>query len=238
VAAGNDVILWKNGKAERRNTISEEYTALKSVDHVPLGLFVLLNRHVDEPLSEAQLATLRGMQAHAAAALTDCRNARLQRMLDTSVKFANAVLASGKVTRRLLDDYISDINADTMANVDDAVALEMSALDAAVQDFRKEMTPEEWKNLHVVVSSGHMPRIQERRMQYFQALVGEPEEGHRVVFQEGGDGTIDSALDLLATHVLDESISREYFKNDPWRMHRDLLSDAAKKWLQEHPPAK
>lgn len=227
-----------DGKSERRNTISDEYTALKSVDHIPLGLFVLLNRHVDVPLSPGQLAALRAMHEATLSALEHSNVERLTRMLQQSAQFEQSVLRQGKASRRELDAFVDSINADSMANVDEAVAMEMSTLDGAVQDFRKEMSPAEWNNLHVVVSSGHMPRIQERRMQYFQALLGEPEEGHRVVYQEGGDGSVDSALDLLATHVLDESISREYFKNDPWRMHRDLLSDAAKRWLREHPPAR
>ena len=38
------------------------------------------------------------------------------------------------------------------------------------------------------------------------------------------------ALDLLATHLVDTQIAIDFF-NDPERMNRDLLSDAARDYL-------
>jgi hypothetical protein len=42
------------------------------------------------------------------------------------------------------------------------------------------------------------------------------------------------ALNLLAPHVVDESADEAFF-GDPMRMHRDLLADAAKAYLDAHP---
>jgi hypothetical protein len=47
--------------------------------------------------------------------------------------------------------------------------------------------------------------------------------------------TEEAGLNILATHVLDEQIAVDFF-DDPWRMHRDLLSDGASRYLKAHPP--
>jgi hypothetical protein len=44
------------------------------------------------------------------------------------------------------------------------------------------------------------------------------------------------ALSLLATHVVDEAAGEAFF-GDPMRMHRDLLADAARAYLDAHPLA-
>jgi hypothetical protein len=246
VCSGNDVWLINGDKREKRNTISAEYTVLKTIDHIPLALFVLLDKQVDKPLSGEtikSLADIRSVSGQAASSLVTSHfepDVVLDRLIEMCVAaggFINQTVANGRVSRAELDGFIARIQPATMANVDDAIALELSSLDTAVQDFRKEMTPEQWKTMHVVITGGHMPRDHERRLQYFQLLFDQKDEGDRVIYQEGSDD-IDKAIDLVATHVLDASISREYFKGDNWRMHRDLLSDGATKWLREHPPAK
>ena len=38
-------------------------------------------------------------------------------------------------------------------------------------------------------------------------------------------------MDLLGTHLLDTDIGVAFFE-DPWRMHRDLLGDAAATYIE------
>jgi hypothetical protein len=234
VAAGADVHLIKDGKRESKNTIIPEYTVLKTVDHIPLGLFVILENHAGKPLSQEVRRSVQSMQTLTKAAmptidrvgLPDSTKERLRKMLEESLRFEESVLFDNGFSRADLDAFIGRVREATMQNVDDAVALELGALDAAVQQWRKQLTVDQWKNLYVVVASAHMPRESERRMQYFGELLGETREGHRLIYQEGSED-VDRALDLLAIHVLDESISREYFNGDSWSMHRDLLAAAA-----------
>lgn len=68
-------------------------------------------------------------------------------------------------------------------------------------------------------------------MQYFDRLLGENSEGGRVVYSEG-IWDEDKVLELMATLAVDGRIGAAFF-GDPERMHRDLLGDAAKKYLDE-----
>lgn len=91
------------------------------------------------------------------------------------------------------------------------------------------MTAEEWNQLHVVIIGPHMPREDLVVMQYFLRLLHEPAEGRRVVYAESL-WEEKQALDLLATHLLDGGVGEAFF-GDYMRMHRDLLGDAASRYL-------
>jgi hypothetical protein len=118
-----------------------------------------------------------------------------------------------------------------LENVDEAARVELDALHSHVSEWRHQMTPEEWKALHVVVMGAHMPRDEEITMQYFERLLGEPIQGHRIIFAEGL-WEEPRALDLLGTHLVDGSTGAAFF-GEFMRMHRDLLSDAASVYIQK-----
>ena len=116
-----------------------------------------------------------------------------------------------------------------MKNAGDASRAELDALHARVNAWRKEMSPEEWKALKVVILGSALPRKQNEAVQYFARLLGEPGEGPRIIYAESVRDEA-KALDLLATSEVDTGIGVDFF-NDPTRMHRDLLSDAARDYL-------
>ena len=91
------------------------------------------------------------------------------------------------------------------------------------------MTPDEWKALKVVILGSALPRKQSLTVQYFARLLGEPGEGPRIIYAESIRDEA-TALDQMATRALDTTIGADFF-NDPTRMHRDLLSDAAHDYL-------
>ncbi len=74
-----------------------------------------------------------------------------------------------------------------------------------------------------------LPRKQGLTVQYFARLLGEPGEGPRIIYAESIRDEA-KALDLMATRAVDTNIGVDFF-NDPARMHRDLLSDAARDYL-------
>ena len=116
-----------------------------------------------------------------------------------------------------------------MANVAEAARAELDALHRQVGAWKSQMTEEEWKGVSVVILGSPMPRKENVAVQYFARILGEPGEGRRITFAESIRDE-SKALDLMATRTLDTGIGVDFF-NDPLRMHRDLLSDAAKDYL-------
>jgi hypothetical protein len=243
VCLGGKLIFYRGGKRVAEHAIiPPTWQTLKVVDHVPLGIFVALVTHTGAALEPERVEQLS--RFHAAiedarkeiesAALGATSAARQKRILDESQAFLKSVLTAGAVSKRQLDEFAGRMGVPTLQNADDAEQLELGEVDNAVQAWRKELPPSDWARLRVVVCDGHMPRQQEREMQYFAALLGEKVEGNRLVFMENGTDE-QKALELLATHQLDAQIGRAFF-HDPWRMHRDLLSDGARHYLRQHPP--
>jgi hypothetical protein len=240
ISMGGKLILVRQGKSEEHQLLSDAWQTLKTVDHVPLAIFVALQSHTDVLLDDATGASLKKLVAGVGAARPEILEAhfsietaaRQQKILDDSLKFIDCTLQAGTLSRSQLDTFASAMGPLALLNADDAEELEMNEVDRIVRQWKSEMSPEEWKNLRVIVCDGHMPRDQEREMLYFSALLGEDREGHRLIFSENGDDE-QKVLDLLATHRLDEQIGISFF-HDPWRMHRDLLGDGAKHWLAKH----
>ena len=96
--------------------------------------------------------------------------------------------------------------------MDEAARVELDALHSQVSEWRRQMTPDEWKALHVVVMGAHMPRDSEITMQYFQRLLDEPIEGRRIIFAEGL-WEEPRALDLLGTHLVDGNAALRSLEN-------------------------
>jgi hypothetical protein len=241
ILTGDKVVLVNNNKRQEAVFVPPTYTLYKTVDHIPLMIFVFLRDDAGKPLSAGKLEELRAFipmigktaQALSGYHLPPDTVLRQKQIMDTSLAFINKTVASGTVSETDLRAFTAGLKRPIFGNINDAVLAELTALNDQVQAWRKDIPADQWNKLHVVIAGSHMPRQQSHLMQYFSALVGEKEEGHRLIYMEGVEDE-KSALDLLATHILDESIGVAFFK-DEWRMHRDLLCDGAKLFLSKHP---
>jgi hypothetical protein len=155
---------------------------------------------------------------------------RQQKIINDSLAFLDAAIENREVQKTALDDFARRMTPVLLKNVDEAARVELDALHSHVTEWRNQMTPDEWKALRVVVMGAHMPRDSEITMQYFERLLDEPVEGGRIVFAEGL-WEEPRALDLLGTHLVDGSAGAAFF-GEFMRMHRDLLSDAARVYIQ------
>jgi hypothetical protein len=245
IVAVNDVLSLHDGSTkETTQIISEKYTLLKSVDHIVLATFVALELDADQILSEVkvkQIQELKRLSEKASASLdaTGLKGDLLERqkqLINMSLKFQSTVIAERRVSADALTSFCRDSEKMVMQNVDDAVADQLLAIDTQVRQWRKQLGAERWEGLNVVVVSGHMPRERNTTMQYFGKLLKVKREGARLYYCEGLSEESDG-LNLVGTHILDRKIAVAFFK-DEWRMHRDLLSDGAAKYLSKHPPLK
>ena len=74
-----------------------------------------------------------------------------------------------------------------------------------------------------------MPRKNNLAVQYFSKLLGVRGEGEKIIYAESIFQPT-RAIQILGTSLLDAQIGEGYF-GDPWRMHRDLLGNAAAVYL-------
>ncbi len=155
--------------------------------------------------------------------------ARQDQITTQSLAFIDDVVSKGRYTRAALESYTRKMAPLVMGNVAEAMRAQLDALHAQVSAWRKELSAEEWGKLRVLVIGPQMPREELVVMQYFSRLLKEPKEGRRIVYAESL-WEEPRAMDLVGTHMLDGAVGETFF-GDFWRMHRDLLADAAKEYL-------
>jgi hypothetical protein len=241
---GDDLILVRNDTRTSVNIKPLGYHELKAVAHIPLALYIMLSFPPQQPISverRQQLDHYHELMFAAFASLdhrhfTPVQLQRQKMIFNAGFELLQGALGSGEVSPAKLRAFARTVSPMLLANVADATALEMRELYATAAAWKKELTPAEWNALHVVMIGPHMPRDGECSIQFFERLFRERQEGERIIYAESLWNEKD-ALNLLATHEVDESAGQAFF-GDPMRMHRDLLADAAKAYLDAHPVGK
>lgn len=234
IVSGDDLILRKNGQRIVATVIPPEYHSLKCVAHSTLALFAHLAYEPGKPLSEDRIAALKDYRELLIAAGTAIEKAgfdldtltRQRRIIERSLAFIDAVLKVGRISSDELEKFCRASRADVMANCGAAARAQLLATHRQVMVWKKDMTPDQWAGLTVIVQGAQTPRVENAAVQYFARLLGERGEGRRVVYAEGLWDE-DKAMNLLGTLRLDGKLSVAVF-GDPYRMYRDILADAAR----------
>ena len=238
IVEGTNVVLVRNGKRIEAQIQPLIYQSLKGLAHIPFAVFLMFDQSDFGQLTDERVAELRDYRkliVDAQSSLSDrgfsdWQLQRQQKIINDSLAFLDAAIENREVQKTALDDFARRMTPVLLKNVDEAARVELDALHSHVTEWRNQMTPDEWKALHVVVMGAHMPRDSEITMQYFERLLDEPVEGGRIIFAEGL-WEEPRALDLLGTHLVDGSAGAAFF-GEFMRMHRDLLSDAARVYIQ------
>ena len=238
IVEGVKAVLVLNGKKTEAEIQPPLHQALKAVAHIPFAVFLMFDQSDFGELTEERVAQLRDYRkliVDAKSSLADrgfseTQLQRQKKIIDDSLAFLNAAIDNRRVQKTALDEFARQMAPVLLENVDEAARVELDALHSHVTEWRHQMTPDEWKALYVVVMVAHMPRDEELTVQYFQRLLGDPIEGHRIICAEGL-WEEPRALELLATHLIDGAAGVAFF-GEYMRMHRDLLADAARAYIQ------
>jgi hypothetical protein len=235
---GDDLVLRL--KAERRKVrfIPDQYHTIKAVSHVALAIDVTLAAHSSErALGDEVVKDLRDYRGLlppvaekiASAGLDDEDCVRAKLVLAECGAFLDAVLERQSCTDADRIAFTRRIWPLINGNMEAAARAALNALHRLVQLWRSELTRDEWDKLTVVVMGTQLPRKGNLAVQYFARLLGEPGECRRIIY---GEALFDEtrAIDLMATRIVDTQVGIDFF-NDPLRMHRDLLADAAQNYL-------
>jgi hypothetical protein len=236
IVNGDNFALLRHGQRIEANVGTPIYDPIKTIAHIPLAIYVSLTPG-DGAIDDDRLKTLAGLRRliPPAEASLDALNlsaatlARQKRIVAASLAFIDDMAARRTFARSSLVAFTRSMAPFVMENVTEATRAQLDATHARVSAWRRDMSPQEWDQLHVLIVGPHMPRENLVVTQYFLRLLHEPGEGRRVVYAESL-WQEPQALDLLGTHLLDGSVGEAFF-GDYMRMHRDLLGDAASQYL-------
>jgi hypothetical protein len=236
VVNGDNFALLRDGRRVEANVGAPIYNPVKTIAHIPLALYVTLTPG-DGAVDDDRLKTLAGLRELIPPAETSLDSlklsaatlARQKQIVAASLAFLDDVAGRRKFARSVLLAFTRGMAPLVMQNVTEATRAQLDATHAQVSVWRRDLSPQEWNQLHVLIMGPHMPREDLVVTQYFLRLLHEPREGRRVVYAESLWAE-PQALDLLGTHLLDGSVGEAFF-GDYMRMHRDLLGDAASQYL-------
>jgi hypothetical protein len=235
-----DELIFRYGEVRRVSKITPAiYTDLKTVSHVALGLAALLSPPEPGPIESARLFALsayretveKAQKATANRPLTRTQRQRQEKILDACAELLAEVLREKKITAKTVVSGLRKLRLPLELNTAEAARAQIDSLNRVMTAYKAKLSNEEWGRLKVVVQGSAMPRKGHLAVQYFARLLGESGEGRRIVYAEA---LFDEAraLALLGNHLLDTRLGNDVY-DDPKRLHRDLLADAAKGYLDE-----
>jgi hypothetical protein len=237
---GDNLVLKNREQRTETRFTPDVYHVLKTVSHLPLALDVMLTSVPDRGRFDDgfldELRRYRGLivtarEKVAALGLERGQSERQARIISESLDLIDSSMKARTCGREDRTAFTRRMAPWVMANATDAARAALDSLHRLVRNWRDQMPAGEWERLTVIVMGRQLPRKDNLAVQYFVRLLGEPGEGKRIVYAEAlFDET--KALDLLATRLVDTQVGFDFF-DDPLRMHRDLLGDAAKEFLPQ-----
>jgi hypothetical protein len=241
VLIGDDATLLCDGKEKCEQVIPVRYHELKALAHLAFGVQLTLMANGRGRLTELTASELheKRMQVHevhaainaspnSASSLPSTKAA--DELLCSTRALVDRVLAEGVVDFDRLQEHIRVLASSALETARVAVCIELEQLNALVGRWRNGISDRRWAGLYVVICGAHQPRYREATSQYFCQLLHQSEGSgaereDRLVYAEGLCD-VNSALDLLARHIVDQRASNLLF-GDRRRLQEDLLADAA-----------
>lgn len=238
------LILKYNGKTESMSITPPAYHQIKSYSHITFTIYLLLSQNSPGNLTAATLTELQKLQSDTDAVqsmlptlkLTPEANTTLAKLMDLTHVFLNKIIAERSWSYQELIDFYQRIKPFNEQAIRLSVQMELQTLDQAINKWLAMMGPDEIKKLGIVVATAHQPRAQEISLQYFakrfQLRFGEGALYETALVVLEGQYDEKAAISLLARHYLDREAAQVIF-NDPEKLQRDLLADAAKVILEK-----
>lgn len=232
------LVLYRATARQEWPLIPEQFTELKTVAHVTLGLFAVLSPSNGGVLAAEDLTALRRYQALIPMArtailqstLTPAQRKRQDTILAASQALAERALAAGHVSEADLTAFCRQMRPLIDANIDEAVHAYLDELNRRMGEALPLLDATQRADYLVIVSGVHQARIDNATMQYFNRLMHDPPLiSQRLmyaenVFDEAG------ALRLLGIHRMARRVGMAYF-DDRYYMNRDLFAPAAEKYV-------
>jgi hypothetical protein len=233
----DDLHLVRAGQTRTEKFTPAIYHEYKAIAHIPLALYAKLAPLPGRPFDKPTLdwLTMDLKQVQAAGASLDGRpgwtpeQLRLhKKIVADSVAFIEKIGRAEEVADEELTAYTRAMRPLVLASADAAARAQLDGLHALVNKWRAELGPR-WTHIDVVVLGPKQPRAGNLQYAYFQRAMGRGAEGRRLWYAEGVFDK-DGGLNLLGTILIDRGAAIAFF-NEPARLERDLLADAAARHL-------
>lgn len=234
-----ELVLIRNGTESPAQVILPEYQTFKTFAHLPVAIYLMLNPAGGGRLDAGQLERLDGYRAKLERVgetieqigLAGPPLNRQKKMLGASQRFLDKVLRRQQCSTEELYAFTRSMTPMIKANLAGAARSQLDAMHSQVMAWKNDLTAEEWKKLRVSINGAVLARDDNLAKQYFERLLHLEGDGVRLTYMELYFPPT-PMLTLLATRSVDRGISIAIF-DDPDRMFRDVLADAAAAYIKK-----
>ena len=244
--ATGPVILYRNGQLVlitndtkvTANVILPAYHTFKVFAHIPVAIYLMLSPQGGGPIDSMNLQLLRSYYKkleyvqrninQITLNSTDLQNQKI--ILSKSMQLLKTIIDNERFNIKELISFTQGMLPFISANIENAARNQLDSIHRQVMAWKSEMAPERWKKLRVAIQGAVLARDGDLTKQYFKRLLHIEKEGFRLVYKELYFPPT-PMLTLLATRSIDRGISVAIF-NNPDRMFRDVLSDAAASYIR------
>lgn len=231
IALGDHLVLYQHRKRTQYPIIPTQYTELKTYAQLSLGIFSIAQQKTVpfETLTLYRAKIIAANNVLPATSLNVEQQARQRKIIRHTLAFIDSVLDQRKISPSVLDCFLHKTIPLVWQNVNEATVAQLKLVQQRMNTIKHTLPHQDWKNLSVIVVGPHMPRQDNVLMQYFAKLLQTPRLNDRLVYGENLSNE-QQALELMARIKLDTTLGEVVFQ-EKYRMHRDLLGDAAKNYL-------
>ena len=232
------LVLIKNDTKVTANVILPIYHTFKAFAHIPVAIYLMLSSQESRMLDFERFQLLRKYYKQLEYVQKNINqialnNTDLKRqiiILSESMQFLKTVIDNQMVSNNELMSFTQGMLPLISTNIEGAAKSQLDAMHLHVMAWKSEMPTEHWKKLRVATQGAVLARKGDLAKQYFKRLLDIKKEGLRLVYKELYFQPT-PMLTLLATRSVDRGISVAIF-NNPDRMFRDVLSDAAASYIK------
>jgi hypothetical protein len=228
----DNAIIIHRGQRFQEQVIPKLYHDLKSISHIPLKIYLTV-MFDSNTLSETNYIELKQY-------LQDIRSIRnsiqfpshIQQnqydIIDLSIEYLRDILKTRQIDEIQLKKFCQQARNLFLSNIQLAADAHLRMLDSKIRPWYEDRFNDTERNSLKIILMG--PKTARRgflEKAYFYTLLGEQQEGKHLIYAESIDNE-QKALEILGVWLLDAKASEIFFNGDSERLHRDLLSDAAK----------
>ncbi len=236
IVTGEEVIFMHRGRRRVQRLRSADYHRQKAACHMPLAAHLFLSDKIGRKLSNDERDTVLAFASELEDWTSDDALAAERELVSATAEALRDVAEAGRAEPDRLAE-LRDFAAARFSQIMEAATRdELYALHEAVERWTSSLDASSWRNCRAVVCASHQARYKASTKLYFQRLFSESHgqgargEGNVLCTESAGDES--DAVELLATHLLDEELA-SFFLGDPRGLQQNILGDAAEEIVVE-----
>jgi hypothetical protein len=242
---GGSYTLICQGKQTTTFPVAHLFQMVKSISHIPLGIYAILAPYLKGPRTPDWAAGLAEFRDVVAVAQASVKRAQLpsraetacQDILSEAIGFMDRCLEQGDFTLAGFKQFSTSVHESILINMGFAADALISGIESRLADWRKEMGEQAWQDLYVVILAIWTTESQNQHYEILKRVMYQKTVAERLIVIAVGEQEPDMlavALDNLARIVQDNVAAGLILPTDAELARtlagtKDLLADAVDK---------